>query len=329
MTPWTLAYYANPALMAGRISALMLSDLEQIVRPDHVLIHNHRIGREFLAQASLAVARRRGLPFVLTPHHHPKWQGFRYQGWIDVYRGADAVLVLTQAEMSELQRLGVRAERLHLIGGAADDPLPANPDRFRNGLSAVGRPLVLFVGQLYQYKGVAELLAAVEALNARGISADLAFLGSETSFSRRFFSRRAHPWLHVLGSVDDQTKWDAIEAASVVCLPSRHEAFGRVYLEAWSKGKPVVGGRIPAVMEVVAEGENGLLVDPTSAEEIARALEALLTDPLLATKLGEQGRRTVAERYTWDKVVGRIEAVYDSLLTPPPRPRRPLARMPK
>ena len=82
-------------------------------------------------------------------------------------------------------------------------------------------------------------------------------------------------------------------------------------------------------MEVVAEGENGLLVDPTSAEEIARALEALLTDPLLATKLGEQGRRTVAERYTWDKVVGRIEAVYDSLLTPPPRPRRPLARMPK
>jgi glycosyltransferase involved in cell wall biosynthesis len=314
MAPWTLAYYANPALLARRISALMVGSLERLVTADHRLIHNHRIGREFLAQASLAVARRRGIPFVLTPHHHPKWRGFRYQGWLDVYRSADAVLVLTQAELREMLGLGVNNERLHLIGGATEDPPAADPARFRLKIGASGRPLVLFVGQLYQYKGVAQLVAAVEALNARGIPVDLALLGSHTSFSRRFFSRKSRSWLHVLGSVDERTKWDGIEAATVVCLPSQHEAFGRVYLEAWSKAKPVVGGRIPAVEEVVTDGVTGLLVEPTSAQQIAQALERLLSDPDLARRLGEQGRREVQERYTWDRVVARIESVYDSLL---------------
>jgi glycosyltransferase involved in cell wall biosynthesis len=314
MLPWMLAYYAHPALMGRRISAQMIHGLEQVVTADHRLIHNHRIGREFLSQASLAVARRRGIPFVLTPHHHPKWKGFRYQGWIDVYRSADAVLVLTQAERSELLRLGVQEERLHLIGGATEDPPPADPARFQSRIGSQGRHLVLFVGQLYQYKGVAQLVAAVEALNAKGIPVDLAFLGSHTRFSRGYFSRRSRSWLHVLGSVDQQTKWDAIEAATVVCLPSQHEAFGRVYLEAWSKGKPVVGGRIPAVQEVVTDGETGLLVEPTSAHQIAQALERLVADPDLAARLGDNGRREVQERYTWDRVIGRIETVYDKLL---------------
>jgi glycosyltransferase involved in cell wall biosynthesis len=65
---------------------------------------------------------------------------------------------------------------------------------------------------------------------------------------------------------------------------------------------------------VVADGETGLLVDPTAVEEIASALERLLGNRDLAARLGARGRREVEERYTWDKVVGRIEAVYDNLL---------------
>ena len=111
MLPWVMSYYLNPALTSKRIAAQMVPYVELAVHQEHQLIHNHRIGREFLAQASLAVARRRRIPFVLTPNHHPRWRGYRYQGWLDVYRAADAVLTLTQVEAEELQRLGVSKPR--------------------------------------------------------------------------------------------------------------------------------------------------------------------------------------------------------------------------
>lgn len=312
MAPWVLAYYALVPLAAARIAARMVPVLDPLVEPEHVLIHNHRIGREFLALASLEVARRRGLPFVLTPHHHPKWKGYRYRAWLTVYRAADAVLAHTPAEQAELTRLGVDPERIHVIWSAADEPLDGDPARVRRQFADPQAPLVLFVGQLYAYKGVAELLAAVDELHARGVPANLAYLGPHTPFSTRFFRRRARPWLRVPGRVSPQDKWDAIEAATVVCLPSRHEAFGRIYLEAWSKAKPVIGGRIPAVADVIADERTGLLVTPGSAPELSRALERLLRDPGLAAELGRRGQQVVIERFNWAQVVARVEDAYDA-----------------
>jgi glycosyltransferase involved in cell wall biosynthesis len=313
MLPWVLSYYALVPLASDRIAALMGPFVERLVRPDHVLIHNHRVGREFLALASLSVARRRNLPFVLTPHHHPKWKGrYRYAGWLKAYRSADAVLAHTPAEQQELMRLGVEADRITVIWCGADDPLPADGHRFRAKFANPDAPLVLFVGQLYQYKGVEELLHAVELLHARGIDANLAFVGPSTPFSSRFFQRNHPPWLRVLGNVSAQEKWDAIEAASVVCLPSKHEAFGRIYLEAWSKNKPVIGGRIPAVKDVIDDGRSGILVTPGSAGELSQALERVLRDPALAAQMGERGAQSVRDRFNWPQVVRRVEAAYDA-----------------
>lgn len=312
MLPWVLSYYALVPVAADRLAGLIAPDLDRLVRPEHALIHNHRIGREFLALASLRIARRRGLPFVLTPHHHPKWRGYRYSGWFKAYRSADAVLAHTNAEKQELIRLSVREEVIHVIWSAGDDPLPGNAARFRAKFANPEDPLILFVGQMYQYKGVAELLAAADMLHARGIRANLAFVGPHTPFSRRFFSRESRPWLRVLGPVSAQEKWDALQAATVVGLPSRNEAFGRIYVEAWSVGKPVIGGRIPAVADVVTDERTGLLVTPGSAAELAQALERLLTNPALAAQLGAQGQRDVQARFNWPQVVGRVEAAYDA-----------------
>jgi len=317
MAPWVLGYYGIVPIAARRIAAAMAPELDRIVGTDDVLIHNHRIGREFLALASLAVARRRRLPFVLTPYHHPRWSGYRYSGWIEVYRSADALLTLTHAERKELERLGVDPGRIHVIGGAGDEPLPADPARFVAKIGSESRPIVLFLGQLYEYKGVAPLLKAAEALRARGVDMELVFAGPHTAYSRRLFASVKHPWMHVLGSTDEQTKWDAIEAAAVICVPSAQESFGRVYVEAWAKSKPVVAARIPPVMEVVSDGQNGLVVEPGSEAEIETALARLLTDPELARRLGMNGNAERQRRFTWTQVVSGVERVYDELLARP------------
>jgi glycosyltransferase involved in cell wall biosynthesis len=315
MLPWVLSYYPLVPLAGDRIAALMAPFVDRLVKPDHVLIHNHRVGREFLALASLRVARRRNLPFVLTPHHHPKWKGrYRYAGWLKAYRSADAVLAHTPSEQQELIRLGVNADRIHVIWCGADDPLPADGRRFRVQFANPDAPLVLFVGQLYPYKGVAELLAALDALHLRGIKANLAYIGPATPFSQRLFERQQRPWLRVFGKVPAQEKWDAIEAASVVCLPSKHEAFGRIYLEAWSKNKPVIGGRTPAVSDVIEDGGSGLLVTPGSVVELSQALEQLLTDPALAARMGARGAQRVRDAFNWPNVVSRVETAYAQAL---------------
>ena len=315
MAPWVVSYYGAVPLAAQRIAAVMVEPLERAIPSDTVVIHNHRIGREFLAMASLEVARRRGLPFVLTPYHHPRWSGYRYAAWNAVYRAADAVLTLTAAEREELVRLGVSAGRVHVIHGAADDPLPGDAARFRSTFGiAEGRPLVVFVGQLYEYKGPARLLAAADALHRRGVELELVFIGPPTAFSRRLFADRTEPWLHVLGPVDNQVKWDALEASRVLCVPSTQESFGRVYLEAWAKGKPVIGCRIPAVSEVVTDGVDGILVPADAGGELSLALERLLKDRGLAERMGARGRQVLEERFTWPRVVSRVEAVYEGLL---------------
>jgi glycosyltransferase involved in cell wall biosynthesis len=104
-------------------------------------------------------------------------------------------------------------------------------------------------------------------------------------------------------------------------VPSAQESFGRVYIEAWASAKPVIGGRIPAVEEVITDGENGLLVEPGSAGQLEKDLERLLTDQGLARRLGDAGRRTREERFTWTQVVRRVEDVYQALTAPTaPRP---------
>src|SRR5258708_35142598 len=76
------------------------------------LIHNVRIGREGLSYASMQAARKRDIPFVLTPVHHPRWVGWRYPAYIRLYAMADAVFELTDAEKQTLIGVGDREERI-------------------------------------------------------------------------------------------------------------------------------------------------------------------------------------------------------------------------
>jgi len=74
-------------------------------------------------------------------------------------------------------------------------------------------------------------------------------------------------------------------------------------------GKPVIGGDIPAAREVIADGQDGYLVrqDPG---ELAAKICLLLDDPPLRERMGQQGKRKVLDRYSWDRLVERTEQIY-------------------
>ena len=94
---------------------------------------------------------------------------------------------------------------------------------------------------------------------------------------------------------------DALDRIDVLWMPSTVEGFGLVLIEAMASGVPVVAVARGAVLDVVADGKNGLLVTDTG--QIARSLSRLRDDAALRSRLIEGGLRTVREKFTWDVVL--------------------------
>jgi glycosyltransferase involved in cell wall biosynthesis len=110
---------------------------------------------------------------------------------------------------------------------------------------------------------------------------------------------------------------DVHRALDVLVLASvEPEPFGLVLLEAMASARPVVATRQGGPLEIVLDGETGLLVPPRDAVALAAAIRTLADDPAASRAMGEAGRRRVVDLYSADQYVHRIEAVYDTLLTP-------------
>jgi phosphatidylinositol alpha-1,6-mannosyltransferase len=132
------------------------------------------------------------------------------------------------------------------------------------------------------------------------------------------------------GFVPNEERGAFYDACDVYVMPSREipekgdiEGFGMTYLEANSFGKPVIGGMSGGVSEAVIDGVTGLLVDPCDVEAIAGACIRLLRDPVLAGRLGRQGRDRVVREFNWDVICGELADMLGGIAAP--RGNHPLA----
>ena len=107
---------------------------------------------------------------------------------------------------------------------------------------------------------------------------------------------------------------DAYHAADCFVLPSLHEPFGMVVLEAWAAGLPVAASRRGGLPHIIDPGTTGLLFDPEAAvgdeDSIATAIIRLATEDDLRSRLAEAGRRRAEESYSWDSITDRLETLY-------------------
>jgi len=272
-------------------------------------------------------ARRVRAPLAIMPCLHPR------DRWVTdnpsllrLLRSVDAVVALTLYEKRLLQALEVEESRIAILGGGvAPDARFTARARLRDAHGIPPQtPLVLFCGRKEAHKGVQQVVEAMLRLWQQGSSAHLVLAGGATDYStgplRAFLERIPLEWRQravVRDDVSDAEKWGWYETCDVLAHPSDVESFGLVYLEAWSCGKPVIGGRTGPQASVIDDGVDGFLVDPHDAGELADVIQRLLHDPERARQAGEAGRRKALRSYTWDRVVDRAEALYQSLLSRP------------
>lgn len=311
MLPYVPLYYVWMKQAAERLSAIRLPQLEPFVS-NVDLVHNVRIGREVLSYACLKLARKYDLPFVLTPVHHPRWVGWRYRLYLDIYRQANGVFTLTDAEKRILIKLGVIADRIYTIGHGPIVHKKSYPQKFRETYKVQG-PIVLFLGQHYVYKGYQQLLAACKQVWQHRANAQFVFIGPVVKSSEKAFEEYADPRIHRLGMVDLATKTNALAACDLLCVPSSQESFGGVYTEAWSFRKPVIGCNIPAVADVITNGVDGFLIEQT-AEAIAARILDLLENPDVAQRMGWAGYQKVQQQFCWPAIAKKADRAYRKIL---------------
>jgi glycosyltransferase involved in cell wall biosynthesis len=155
-------------------------------------------------------------------------------------------------------------------------------------------PRALFVGVLERYKAFDVLADAWRLVVAEVPDAVLHVVGQGTLATVASSLVRQLPgrveWTPTLSTEEVSS---ALDAATLLVLPSRSEGMGRVVVEAACRGRPVVGSRVGGIPDVVTDGETGLLVQPGDARALAEALVRVLRDPELAERLGVEARRRV------------------------------------
>lgn len=177
-----------------------------------------------------------------------------------------------------------------------------------------GDPAVLAVSRMDHHdepKGIGALLDAMPMVLRQAPATHLHIAGDGPLRHRFEMSARTlgiNDRVTFHGSVDDSRLHALYGGTSIFALPSSKEGFGIVYLEAWSHGLPVVGGRWDAGAEVIQDGRTGLLADPSRPETIATALVRLAKDPACRLSMGQAGQLLVRSRYSHESFRAAIES---------------------
>lgn len=111
---------------------------------------------------------------------------------------------------------------------------------------------------------------------------------------------------------------DAYHAADVFLLPSFHEPFGIVILEAWSAGLPVLASEVGGIPHFVEDGTDGLLFDPNDDDSLVHAYRRLCADEALAQRLGEAGCAKACSEYDWDVITRKLSNIYEEVIRESP-----------
>jgi glycosyltransferase involved in cell wall biosynthesis len=183
--------------------------------------------------------------------------------------------------------------------------------------------LVLNISRLDAQKNQMLLLEAFARFRRQQPDAHLVLVGPETQAD---YAAKLRCFVadHQLGGCvrilpalrnDDPDLVNAYHACNVFVLPSMHEPFGIVVLEAWSAGRPVIVNRVGGLKGLVRHGENGLFINPEGegdASALAAQLQALKLSPAVREQLGAAGRQEARSSYDWNSIAARLEQLYQA-----------------
>jgi glycosyltransferase involved in cell wall biosynthesis len=174
---------------------------------------------------------------------------------------------------------------------------------------AVSGPYILYLGRVDENKGCPKLFDYfLRFKRDSGSDVKLVLAGATV------MQIPSHPDIVYLGFLGDEEKFDALDGAEVLMMPSFYESLSMVTLEAWALGKPVLANALCDVLKGQCRRSNGGLYYENYAE-FRETLSLLLDSPRLRRALGENGRRYFEANYSWEVIERKYVSLFKRLET--------------
>ena len=328
---------ANPMVSKGLHTAL------KAFRPD--VVHAHNV-HQHLSFAALGIAARIGAPVLYTAHDYllfccikfictggsvdfrqrwfncAKCQRFRWNPARNsvirhhITEHVDHLFAISHVLQTALRANGYGGAEVMYNGVDLTWWGKGDESRFRNVHSLGDVPFALLAARVSREKGAEAALAAV----ARSQNSDLHLViaGENQRYIPKLQQMANHlgisDRLHLPGWLDPTTLRDAYAAATLTLAPSTYpDPFNLTLIESMAARCPVIASSLGAGPELVDDGENGYVVDPTDVAALADRIDLIVNDSAHATHLSEAGHQHAQRSFSLDRQVAHTFARYEAI----------------
>ncbi|MFX1356610.1 MAG: glycosyltransferase family 4 protein [Promethearchaeota archaeon] len=283
---------------------------------------------------ALILGKEINKPTVCTPFFHFSNPRYINPVLFEVLRKFDLLIACTPIEKNFLiEKVGISKEKVEVI------PMGVDYEKFSSRIRKNHKKysfkanyfknhekkykLVLFCGYKNYEKGALSILKAIPNIIQNYKKVYFVFIGPSTMAFNRELSK-IHKMKDTriinlgpdnLTGYFDKKKIAAFKEADIFLMPSRSDAFGIAYLEAWAAGKPVIGANIGATPQVIDEKQDGLLVEFDDSHDISEKVLLLLKKRRLRKNFGLKGELKVIKNYKWEKIVEKTHQTYQRLIS--------------
>ncbi len=305
------------------------------IYPFHVNIHGFFVNRLFKSlenefdivhiHTPLTPVIKTDLPILVT-FHSPMIIGTKYMELIDLKSWAAKImahLVSYTLELKLIKRANIMTavsnhvayeleryynvshDMIRVIGNGVDEKKFV-PSKHRN------ENYILYVGRLSHGKGLLDLIECARNVckHYKDVSFYLVGKGDlENMLKEKVKSYGLQGRIFFLGHIKHEKLIQLYQNAILLVIPSYYESGPLVLLEAMSCGIPVVSTPVGIAPEIIKNNENGILIPH---KKMAEAISVLIEDGKLRRKLGNNARKTIERKYTWNSVTDRVEECYKS-----------------
>lgn len=225
-----------------------------------------------------------------------------------IIRNSGAVICLNKDYKNFIiKKYNVDPKKIVIIPNATDFEIVSQVRLNRND-----KKNILFVGRLSIEKNIDKIIEAFSILKDKNILLNIVGEGEKEKELKELVDKYNLKNINFLGRLEGEKLYKMYIKSDIFLLPSKYECFSHTLLEAMTTGIPIIASDIPGTRNVIKNGYNGLLVEPTP-EKIAEAIEKLIKNPKLREKLARNGLKEV-KKYSWDKIVEQTEKVYEEVL---------------
>ncbi|MFX1450677.1 MAG: glycosyltransferase family 4 protein [Promethearchaeota archaeon] len=268
---------------------------------------------------ALIAGKLKNIPVICTPFYHFENERYHEAAFTRILGEFNKILVCSKAEKDYLIENGVKEKKIEQIHMAIDlhKYERAKKKWFLDKFDISG-PKILFCGYKNAEKGAINILDCIKYVISEVPDAKFIFIGPSTkSFNikkRKLGDLRENIINIGVLPYDATLKRGAFAASDIYLMPSRSEAFGIAYLEAWACKKPVIGADIKA--SIINDGQDGLVVPfNASPKLLAEKIVKLIRDENLRYELGLNGYNKIKKNnWTWEHLAVKIEGIYKEVI---------------